>query len=101
MSTLKKAQDAQAQYDGMDWPQLRRQIMQQTHEVAKDVEQRQEKALEEHLKKIAHLTAQNDFQGTEQTLIQNVNQQKTLLEDAQNSNEQFAAQHADICREKQ
>lgn len=71
MSTLKK--DAQAQYDSMDWPHLRSQIMQQTNEVARDVEQRQQKALEEHLHRIQQLTSQNDFQGTEQTLIKNVN----------------------------
>jgi len=30
-----------------------------------------------------------------------VNAQKTLLEDSQQSNELFAAQHSDVCREKQ
>lgn len=75
--------DAQAQYEQMDWPVVREKITTQTGEIAADVESRQQASLNDHLAQIEALSKGNDFQQIESTLVQNVNAQKQLLEDAQ------------------
>lgn len=94
-------EDAQAQYESMKWPEVRAKIESQTAEIAADVEMRQQLSMKDHLAQVEAFANGSDSLQIETTLVQKVNAQKNLLEEAQQSNELFSHQHADVCREKQ
>lgn len=57
--------------------------------------------MKDHITQVETFASGNDSLQIETMLVQNINQQKTILEDAQSSNQLFESQHADVCREKQ